>query len=448
MDGRGEHIYTPTELNREVRLHLEAGFSRVILEAEISNLSRPRSGHLYFTLKDEKAQVRCALFRSAAARMTLEPENGMKVLARGRVSLYEARGDYQLIVDRLQEAGEGALQREFEELKKRLEAEGLFDPGRKQALPPFPARIALITSPGGAALRDMLQVLERRWPLAQLRLYPVLVQGEGAAAEIRMAIEAANRHRWAELLIVGRGGGSLEDLMAFNDESVARAVSASALPVVSAVGHETDFSICDFVADLRAPTPSAAAELATPDQVVLRQSFLRLGRQLELRMQATLNQAIQGSDHLAHRLQQQHPSRQLAERARRLTALETSLFRSAERVVEERKLSLARIAGRLAGRRPDRAIAELLGRVQLARTALARAGTATVERRAEKLRELARTLNAVSPLQTVGRGYAVIRSAVDGRVISSISQTGPGDEVSAQLKDGQFDARVRATRSD
>ena len=270
MDRAAEHIYTPTELNREVKLHLEMGFSRILLEAEVSNLSRPASGHQYFTLKDERAQVRCAFFRSAAARSGVRLENGMQVLARGRISLYEARGDFQMIVDSVQEAGEGALLRQFEELKKKLEGEGLFDAARKRPLPPFPRRIGLLTSPRGAAVRDILHVLQRRWPLAQVRLYPVLVQGDGAPAEIRKALAAANRHGLAELLICGRGGGSLEDLVAFNDEGVARAVYDSGIPIVSAVGHETDFSICDFVADLRAPTPSAAAELATPDQHSLR----------------------------------------------------------------------------------------------------------------------------------------------------------------------------------
>jgi exodeoxyribonuclease VII large subunit len=268
--GALEHVYSPSELNREVRLHLEMGFPRILVEAEISNLSRAGSGHCYFTLKDDKAQIRCALFRSAAVRQDVRLENGMQVLARGRISLYEPRGDFQLILESVQDAGEGALQRQFEALKRKLQVEGLFDAAHKQALPPYPGRIGLVTSPRGAAVRDILHVLDRRWPLARVRLYPVLVQGSGAAVEIRAAIEAANRHRWAELLIVGRGGGSLEDLLAFNDEALARAVFASAIPVISAVGHETDLSICDFVADLRAPTPSAAAELATPDQAVLR----------------------------------------------------------------------------------------------------------------------------------------------------------------------------------
>jgi exodeoxyribonuclease VII large subunit len=363
MEPAAEHVYTPTELNREVRMHIEAGFPRILLEAEVSNLSRPASGHLYFTLKDERAQVRCALFRSAAARSRVHLENGMQVLARGRISLYEPRGDFQMIVDSVREAGEGALLRRLEELKKKLEAEGLFDPAHKRPLPRFPQRIGVVTSPRGAAVRDILHVLEaavrdilhvleRRWPLARVRLYPVLVQGAGAPAEIREAILAANRHGWADVLICGRGGGSLEDLLAFNDESVARAVQASAIPVVSAVGHETDFSICDFVADLRAPTPSAAAELATPDQHALREAFTRHERQLIRRLADRLQRDAQRLDHLAHRLQQRHPAVRLAEQSRRLESLGAALSRNIRQSLEGQRLQLQGAARRLATQQP------------------------------------------------------------------------------------------------
>ena len=253
-------VYSPSELNREVRLHLEAGFPRLWVEGEVSNLARPASGHLYFSLKDEKAQIRCALFRGNAGGIGFRPENGMLVQVRGRLGLYEPRGEYQLIADAMEEAGEGRLRAAFEALKKRLEQEGLFDAATKQALPANPLRVGVITSPSGAVIRDILHVLQRRWPLAAVRLYPVPVQGDEAPPAVVRALNAANQHNWADALILGRGGGSLEDLWAFNEEAVARAVFASALPVISAVGHETDFSISDFVADVRAPTPSAAAE--------------------------------------------------------------------------------------------------------------------------------------------------------------------------------------------
>lgn len=442
MEPTAEHVYTPSELNREVRLHLEAGFPRILLEAEISNLSRPASGHLYFSLKDDKAQIRCALFRSAALRSGLRLENGMKVLARGRVSLYEPRGDFQLIVDSVQEAGEGELQRQFEALKRKLEAEGLFDPARKRPLPPYPLRIGLITSPRGAAVRDILHVLQRRWPLARIRLYPVPVQGEDAAAEIRRALASANRHGWAQLLILGRGGGSLEDLVAFNDEEVARAVHASATPVVSAVGHETDFCICDFVADLRAPTPSAAAELATPDQTVLRAVFARGERQLERRLRDRLQREIQLLDHLSHRLQQRHPASRLAEQAQRLSALDAALKRNAGRLIETRRQRLHALYARHAAHRPDRKLGVLAERVRAARRALDRLALSAVQSRRQRLRDLARTLHAVSPLDVIGRGYAVLTATETGAVVTSVTQVRPGSQVRARLSDGRLDCTV------
>jgi exodeoxyribonuclease VII large subunit len=440
--GAAEHVYSPSELNREVRLHLEMGFPRILIEAEISNLSRPGSGHFYFTLKDAQAQIRCALFRSAALRQDLRLENGMQVLARGRISLYEPRGDFQLILDSVQDAGEGALQRRFEELKRKLQAEGLFDADHKQALPSYPRRIGLVTSPRGAAVRDILHVLERRWPVARVRLYPVLVQGSGAAAEIRGAIEAANRQGWAELLIVGRGGGSLEDLLAFNDESLARAVFASAIPVISAVGHETDFSICDFVADLRAPTPSAAAELATPDQAALREAFARVQRQLRKRLQDRLQRDNQRLDHLAHRLQQRHPSARLADQSRQLQALRAALRQDVRHLLASRALQLDTVARRLAAQRPDRALAVLRERVDATRRALARLAGEAINRRRQRLRELARTLHAVSPLEVIGRGYAVLTAAATGNVVSSVALLHRGDRVEARLADGSLSCTV------
>ena len=443
-----EHVYTPSELNREIRLHLEMGFPRLLLEAEISNLSRPASGHMYFSLKDDKAQIRCALFRSSAARLAIQPENGMKVLARGRISLYEPRGEYQLIVDSLQDAGEGLLQRRFEELKKKLESEGLFDPAHKKELPAYPRRIALVTSPGGAAIRDILHVLERRWPVAAVRLYPVLVQGKEAPEQIRNAIESANRHGWAELLIAGRGGGSLEDLVAFNDEAVARSLYESGIPVVSAVGHETDFSICDFVADLRAPTPSAAAELATPDQAVLNESFRRAGRQLQRRIQDRLHRDTQGLDHLTHRLAQRHPASRLQEQARQLDSSRSSLYRSVRRLLLDRGLELTNISRRIAYHQPGRTLEELIARVDSAKKAMNQLAQNNVRVKQEKLRELTRTLNAVSPLETISRGYAVIHDPRTGEIISSVSQVAAGDDIVAQVKDGRIFSKVKSTRSD
>ena len=434
----GEYIYTPSELNREVRLHIEMGFPRILLEAEISNLSRPASGHLYFTLKDDKAQIRCALFRSSASRLSIRPENGMKVLARGRISLYEARGDFQMIVDSLRDAGEGLLRQQFEELKKKLEGEGLFDQAHKQPLPPYPQRIAVVTSPGGAAVRDVIHVLGRRWPVAKVRLYPVSVQGAESPAEILLALQAANDQNWAEILILGRGGGSLEDLQAFNEEAVARAVFASDIPVISAVGHETDFSICDFVADLRAPTPSAAAELATPDQAVLKESFARTERQLLRRIRDLLQRASQSLDHLSHRLQQRHPATQLGEQARYLSTLHKALSRSFQQQLKARESLLASLRQRLYKQHPRRQMQDLIIKINNIRQSIDIKINNILSQRQQELRDLARTLNAVSPLKTIVRGYAVVTSAQTGEVISSVRKAQPGDPITAQLSDGQL----------
>lgn len=387
------NIYTPSELNHEARLHLEAGFGRVWVEGEISNLSRPASGHLYFSLKDEKAQVSCALFRSNTYGMGFKPENGMLVRARGRVSLYEARGNYQLIADSLVRSGEGLLRAKFELLKNNLASEGLFDEAQKKSLPVFPLRIAVITSPSGAALRDILNILQRRWPLAAVRIYGAPVQGDEAAPAIVNALQAANQHNWAEVIICGRGGGSLEDLWAFNEESVARAIHASDLPVVSAVGHEIDFSISDFVADLRAPTPSAAAELVSPDQRVLRQSLSALDSRLQQRSTHLLQVLSQKLDHLAHRLRQQHPGQRLAQHRKLLQQASHRLRLAATRIIPERR----RI-----------------------------------------LQNLARTLNAVSPLPTLARGYAIVTDAQSGVAISSVEDVQPKQALITQLHDGQI----------
>jgi exodeoxyribonuclease VII large subunit len=441
MEHAAEHVYTPSELNRELKLHLEAGFPRLVVEGEVSNLSRPASGHLYFSLKDERAQLRCAMFRSSALRATVRPENGMKVTARGRISLYEPRGEYQLIVDSLQDAGEGLLQRRFEELKKKLEAEGLFDPARKRPVPRYPARIALVTSPSGAAVRDLVHVLGRRWPAAAVRLYPVLVQGEEAPAAIGSAIAAANRHGWAELLITGRGGGSLEDLWAFNDEAVARAVANSDIPVISAVGHETDFSISDFVADLRAPTPSAAAELATPDQAVLKESFRRSERQLQRRIEDRLQQAAQRLDHQAHRLQQRHPAVRLGEQSRLLDAVAKRLDRTGRKALDERRFRLAALEHRLAAQKPERLIAEQKLRLEALRRSLGRGAKRRVLAARERLAQLSRTLQAVSPLEVIGRGYSVLTSE-DGGVVSRVEQVAQGDRLRGRVSDGMLDLEV------
>ena len=410
------NIYSPSELNHEARLHLEAGFGRIWVEGEISNLSRPASGHMYFSLKDDKAQISCALFRSNTYGMDFKPENGMLVRARGRVSLYEARGNYQLIADSLVRAGEGLLRAKFELLKNNLASEGLFDEAHKKALPAFPLRIAVVTSPSGAALRDILNVLQRRWPLAAIRVYGVPVQGNEAAPAIVDALASANEHNWAQLIVTGRGGGSLEDLWAFNEESVARAIHASTLPVVSAVGHEIDFSISDFVADLRAPTPSAAAELISPDQRALKQNLSGLSNRLQQRSLYLLQRLSQKLDHLAHRLRQQHPGQRLAQHRKMLQQASHRLALAGARIIPQRQRHLQ----------------------ELARHRLLPAGKRIVPERQRILQDLARTLNAVSPLPTLARGYAIVTDAQSGTAISSVKNVKARQKLITQLHDGQI----------
>jgi exodeoxyribonuclease VII large subunit len=438
QSGFGETVYTPSELNREVRVHLEAGFPHVSLEGEISNLARPASGHLYFSLKDDAAQIRCAMFRTSASRMTIRPANGALVLARGRISLYEPRGEFQFIVDSLQEAGVGLLQQRFEELKARLQAEGLFAAEHKRPLPGFPLRIGVITSPSGAVIRDILHVLQRRWPVAEVRLYPSPVQGVEAPAALRSALAQANRENWAEVLILARGGGSLEDLQAFNDESVARAVAASRLPVISAVGHETDYSICDFVADVRAPTPSAAAEIATPDGAQLRLSLERTARLLRSRMQHRLQQFSQKLDHLSHRLGQQHPAVKLVAQNRQLSIAKAQLARVMERSVQTRQSRLQELNYRLKLRHPQRLVQQQSQRLLTARQRLQESLWGHLTQARSNLQQLARTLNAVSPLATLDRGYAVISLADRPAVVSGIGSLQAGQQISAQLADGRL----------
>jgi exodeoxyribonuclease VII large subunit len=382
------------------------------------------------------------MFKTSASRMPIKPANGMLVLASGRISLYEARGEYQYIVESLQEAGIGLLQQRFEQLKQKLASEGLFAAERKRALPGFPMRIGVITSPSGAVIRDIQHVLQRRWPIAELRLYPSPVQGAEAPLALRSALLQANQENWAEILIIARGGGSLEDLQAFNDEDLARTVASSQLPVISAVGHETDFSICDFVADVRAPTPSAAAEIATPDQHSLLLSLQRSERQLISRMQFRLQQQAQKLDHLAHRLSQQHPELKLRMQAKDLSTARTHLLRAAQQALRERRTKLADLQRRLELRHPQRQLAERRQQLLLAVEQLKRSSIQHLQQKRMGLHQLVRTLHAISPLATLDRGYAVISEAGTGRVISQRHQFAVGQNIQAQLGDGRLHCTV------
>ena len=432
-------IYSIAQLNREARALLEGNFPLIWVEGEISNLARPASGHIYFTLKDEQAQVRCAMFKMRRRLLDFQPDNGSAVLARVRVSLYEARGDYQLIVEHLEEAGDGRLRRQFEQLKQRLAAEGLFDAARKRPLPELPHRIGVITSPSGAAIRDVLSVLQRRFPAIPVLIYPVPVQGLDAPPAIVEALRTAARRDECDLLLLTRGGGSLEDLWAFNGEAVARAIADSPIPVVSAVGHEIDISIADFVADVRAATPSAAAELISPDRGewldTLRHWRSRLVRAIRARLAREQRHLHAIGRHL------KHPGQRLQEQAQRLDELELRLSRALHAQLQTRQARLDTLRARLHGQSPKRQLAALQQRLASDRRRLRAAMPQRLEQEHQRLAGLARALDAVSPLATLGRGYAIVQDS-GGRVIRKASEVSVGDDVQVRLGEGRLECRV------
>jgi exodeoxyribonuclease VII large subunit len=439
-------IYSVSRLNREARALLEGNFPLLWLEGEISNLTRPRSGHLYFTLKDEFAQVRGAMFRMRATNITFTPRDGMQVLARVRVSLYEPRGDYQLVVDHMEEAGDGALRRAFDALKQRLLQEGLFEEGRKRPLPSLPRTIGVVTSPSGAAIRDILTVLQRRFPAIRVVIYPVAVQGVGAGREIAEAIRLAGRRQECEVLIVGRGGGSLEDLWAFNEESVARAIHDSPIPVVSAVGHEVDITIADFVADMRAATPSAAAELLSPDASQLRVGVAALLQRLQ-------RAARRGEQRQRHRLEAlsqrlRHPGQRLQQIAQRLDELEWRLGHARRHQLRHHQTRLAGLQSRLQRHTPQHRLARLQARHQSLQTRLQHAMQELLTGGRGRLALQARTLEAVSPLATLHRGYAIVTREADGAVLEQSTQVEPGARVRARLASGELLCRVEERRDE
>jgi len=434
-------ILTPSTLNRLVRGLLEDVLPLVWIEGELSNVARPASGHLYFTLKDSGAQVRCAMFRPKSAALRFKPVDGMQVLLRARVGLYEPRGDYQLVAEHMELAGEGALQREFEQLKARLSAEGLFDPAHKRPLPHYARRIGVITSATGAAIRDVLSVLARRWPLAEVDVLPVPVQGREAPPAIVAMLDKASKSARFDVLLVTRGGGSLEDLWAFNDEAVARAIHACAVPVVSAVGHEVDFSIADFVADLRAPTPSAAAELLVPDAQATARHLRQLQQRLGALQQRRLQALIQRADHLAARLQAQRPQARLARDRERLAHLHHRLLTALRQQRQTERARLDRLHARLLARPPQQQLALLRQRLDGQARRLRQAITHQLERERQALQHAVRALHTVSPLATLERGYAILFDA-NGRVVRTAQGIEPGTGLRARLADGELALRV------
>ncbi|MFR9701489.1 exodeoxyribonuclease VII large subunit [Aeromonas sanarellii] len=436
-----QQIFPVTRLNSAVRMILEQDLGLVWLTGELSNLAMPSSGHWYFSLKDMSAQVRCAMFKGNNRRVPFRPQDGMQVLVQARVSLYEPRGDYQLIIESMQPAGDGMLALRFEELKRRLGAEGLFDEGRKRPLPREPRAVGLVTSATGAALYDMLTVLGRRAPDLPVFIYPTQVQGSAATAQIVAAITLANLRAEVDVLIVGRGGGSLEDLWCFNEEAVARAIAHSTIPVVSAVGHEVDVTISDFAADLRAPTPSAAAELVAPDNSARTQRLMHLHQRLTQAMTRHQTAARHGFVLLQKRLDHQDPKRRLEQQSQRLDELDRRLQQLLASRLHLGERRLANLELRLQAQSPEKHLAAGKRRHQLAEERL----HALIARRRDlashRLAMLSARLDGVSPLATLGRGYAIVRTP-SGEVISRAGQVDAGQTLVTTLAEGHLRVRV------
>ncbi len=442
--GGGRAVYRVSELTALLRDLIEGALPRTWVEGEISNLSQPASGHWYFTLKDAQSQIRCAMFRNANRLVRPPPKNGDQVLVRGQVSLYEARGDLQLICEHMEPAGEGALLREFEALKRRLAAEGLFDEADKRLIPPRPRAIGVITSATGAAVHDILTTLANRYPLAPVTLYPVPVQGAEAAPAIARALAELPQRAAVDVIILARGGGSLEDLWAFNEEAVARAIRACAVPVVCGVGHETDVTIADFAADLRAPTPTGAAERITPDIRQWRQAVDAQLPRLRHALERRLARAAESTANLTRRLQSQHPGRRLQDRAQRLDELLGRAGRSQAGLLQRRRQQLDHARTRLRAATPaarllqaDNRLHDRLGRLQRAIESRLRDSVSRIDR-CDAL------LAGLSPHAVLERGYAIALDR-DGRALGDTATVAAGDALRVILARGSLDATVDRT---
>ncbi len=437
----GRDILAVSALNRKAKQLLETHFSTVWVQGELSNFAQPQSGHWYFTLKDDKAQMRCAMFRNRNQLLRYRPREGEQVLVRGRVSLYEGRGDYQLIAAFMEPAGEGALRLALEQLKLRLEGEGLFDQQNKLPLPQQPAEIAVITSASGAALHDILTVLRRRSPATVVTILPVAVQGNQAAGQIVQALQIANSGELsADAIILARGGGSIEDLWPFNEEAVARAIFASHIPVVSAVGHETDFSISDFVADLRAPTPSAAAELLSQDVSSL---LLRL-EACKVQLARLVNQRIATERHALTAVSRhlRHPQHRLEELAQRGDELAARLQQAVQRKLHACSNDLLHAHTQLSASSPAAIISEAQLQLKISAESMRHTMQSLLDGKRSKWQRQAAVLDAISPLATLGRGYAIVRDA-NQRVLRASSGVKVGSEVTAQLGQGALVCEVK-----
>ncbi|HSH41442.1 MAG TPA: exodeoxyribonuclease VII large subunit, partial [Arenicellales bacterium] len=438
-------VLSVSSLTRRIKDLLESEYADVWVEGEISNLSRPGSGHVYFSLKDERCQIRCALFRGRRRWVATELEDGARVLVRARLTMYEARGDAQLVVQEVEDAGEGALRRAFEALKRKLQEEGLFDERHKRPLPVLPRRVGIITSPTGAAIRDIVATFRRRFPAIPLLVHPVSVQGERAVDDILAALQTASRDGLCDVLILARGGGSLEDLQAFNDERVARAVFECEIPVVSGVGHETDVTICDFVADQRAPTPTAAAELVSPDAGEWVARVTDTERRLIRQMLGRLEQSAQRVDWLSRLIV--HPRQQLKARAERLQAVSDAHVGAMRSALQARRLNFLPLPARLLQSGPSGRLQAAGSQLKYCQQRLQRAMSTGLSRRRQALEHAMRRLDSVNPLSVIARGYAMVTQPDSGGVIRSIDQAQVGDPVEVRLSDGRLQCSVTGKRA-
>lgn len=439
-------VYSVSRLNREARALLEGSFPLLWVEGEISNLSRPGSGHWYFTLKDEAAQVRCAMFRNRNMHIRFSPDNGMQILIRARISLYEARGEYQIIVEHMEEAGDGALRRAFDILKQRLQAEGLFNSEHKKVLPSFPRQIGVITSPTGAAIRDILTTLKRRFPGIPVIVYPVAVQGVGSAEHIAKMIGIAAQRKECDVLILARGGGSLEDLWSFNEEVVARAIYNCPLPIVTGIGHEIDFTIADFVADQRAPTPTAAAELITPNQYELINHLQQQASRLQHLLQTRLQRAQEKLHWLSRHIQ--HPGRRVQDWSQRLDEAQIRLSNAMTHKLRHSLAQVAQLRTQLQVNNPIARLQSYQKQLGYLQQRVTTSMTHQLERRSQSLAKFAHALDTVSPLATLHRGYAIVTRAADNQILRSTTQARSGELIRARLSHGQLLCKVENIEND
>ena len=435
-------IISVSELNRKAKSLLEGGIPKLWIEGEISNLARPASGHMYFSLKDEAAQIRCAWFKQRQHQNISAMINGTKMLALGRISLYEARGEYQFIVEKMETAGEGDLKRKYEKLKEKLSIEGFFAEEIKKPLPKLPRRIGIITSPSGAAIRDALSVLKRRFPMVPVIIYPVSVQGDGAAPEIKLALEKANNRAECDLLIITRGGGSIEDLWAFNEEIVARAIHHSNIPIISAIGHETDVTIADFVADHRAPTPSAAAEVAVPDQQEWFNSIDNISRKLNALIIRAINNRHQTLDWFNKRLTQSSPQVIVKRQIEQSINLQRVLKSSMKNFLILRGRKIDKLTSRCIQSSPSQSLQKQIMRFEAIKQNIHAKGKKLIEDNQNRLRLVSRSLNNVSPLGTLDRGYAIVSEVNTNKIITNPISLKINSKLEIRLAKGKIMAAV------